>query len=141
MASLIVDGIHLPDEMVRDFIRWKGIDQTLLTTDAMAGASAPPGRYTLGDLWVEVDQDGRTQVVGTSRIAGSTVTMELAVNHLLRMTNVDLSQAIQMSAYNGWKLFPELKRQIQPGDPADLVLFDAQEKLTIRSVWIDGEKN
>ena len=49
MASIIVDGIHLPDYVVKNIIRAKGADRVLLTTDSMAGAARPcrtihPGR-------------------------------------------------------------------------------------------------
>ena len=54
MASLIADGIHLPGYVVKNFIRAKGIERVILTTDSMAGAGAPPGIYTIGDLEVEV---------------------------------------------------------------------------------------
>src|SRR4030042_42244 len=45
MASIIVDGIHLPPDIVKHYVRAKGLDRILLTTDSMAGAQAPPGRH------------------------------------------------------------------------------------------------
>ncbi len=43
MASLIVDGHHLPSYVVKNMIRCKGLDRVILITDAMAAAAAPPG--------------------------------------------------------------------------------------------------
>jgi N-acetylglucosamine-6-phosphate deacetylase len=37
-ASLIVDGFHLPPATVKSMIRAKGLDRTMLVTDAMAAA-------------------------------------------------------------------------------------------------------
>jgi N-acetylglucosamine-6-phosphate deacetylase len=141
MASIIVDGIHLPDYVVKNFIRAKGVDRILLTTDSMAGAGAPPGRYSLGDLEVEVRPDDRTaRLPGTPYLAGSTLTMDRAVNNVIRFADLTLPAAVQMAVQNGRKLFPEAGKEIVPGSPADLVLCECQEDLVIRSAWIHGEK-
>jgi N-acetylglucosamine-6-phosphate deacetylase len=141
MASIIVDGIHLPDYVVKNFIRAKGVDRILLTTDSMAGAGAPPGRYTLGDLEVEVRSEDRSaRLAGTSTLAGSTLTMDQAVSNTLRFAEVNLCAAVQMAVQNGGKLFPEVKGEIVPGCSADLVLFEYGEKLVVKSTWIQGEK-
>jgi N-acetylglucosamine-6-phosphate deacetylase len=141
MASIIVDGIHLPGRAVKNYVRAKGIDQILLTTDSMAGAAAPAGRYTLGDLEVDVSPDDRSaRLLGTSRLAGSTLTMNQAITNVIRFAGVDLSAAHQMAGQNGNKLFPELGGGLAPGGPANIVLFEYREKVMIRETWINGEK-
>lgn len=142
LASIIVDGIHLPEYVVKNFIRAKGIDRILLTTDAMAGASAPPGRYTLGDLEVEVREDDRsTRLRGTSCLAGSTLTMDRAISQAIQFAEVHLASAIQMAVHNGAKLFPDLGNRLVPGAPANLLLFEyVKKRVVIHSVWIRGEK-
>lgn len=57
-ACLIPDGIHLPPYVLQNLYRAKPPGRVLFTTDAMAAAGAPPGRYTLGALEVEVGADG-----------------------------------------------------------------------------------
>jgi len=141
MASIIVDGIHLPGDVVKDFVRAKGIEQILLTTDSIAGAAAPAGRYTLGDLEVDVSPDDRSaRLHGTTRLAGSTLTMDQAITNVMRFAGVDLGAAVQMAGCNGSKLFPELGGGVAPGSPANLVLFDYGEKVIVRETWIQGEK-
>jgi N-acetylglucosamine-6-phosphate deacetylase len=141
MASIIVDGIHLPDYVVKNFIRVKGIERILLTTDSMAGAGAPPGRYTIGDLEVEVGINDRSaHFSGTPYLAGSTLTMDQAVNNAMRFANLSLGPALRMAGENGGKLFPEAKKDIIPGSPADIVLFEYKEELRINGTWIRGEK-
>ena len=141
MASIIVDGIHLPGGVVKDYIRAKGAERILLTTDSMAGAAAPAGRHTLGDLEVDVSPDDRTaRLHGTSRLAGSTLTMDQAITNVIRFAGVDLGAAVQMAGRNGSKLFPELGGGLAPGSPANLVLFDYEEKVTVKETWIRGEK-
>jgi N-acetylglucosamine-6-phosphate deacetylase len=140
MVSIIVDGIHLSPNTVNDYVRAKGVDRIVLTTDSMAGAGAPPGRYTLGDLEVEVGPDRAARLVGNSRLAGSTLTMDRAISNVMRFTGVDLPSAIQMAAKNTQRLFPEVKGEIISGGSADLVLFEYQKDFVVRSTWIEGKK-
>jgi N-acetylglucosamine-6-phosphate deacetylase len=140
MASIITDGIHLPPDVVNDYVRAKGVDRIVLTTDSMAGAGAPPGRYTLGDLEVEVGADQAARLAGTSRLAGSTLTMDRAINNVIRFAGIDLPSAIHMAAKNAQKLFAEVGKEIALGHSADLVLFEYQRELVVRSTWIEGEK-
>jgi N-acetylglucosamine-6-phosphate deacetylase len=140
MASIITDGVHLTRDTVKNYIEAKGIDRIILTTDCMAGAGVPPGRYTLGDLEVEVNIDGTARLVGSPRLAGSTLTMDRAVTNVMRFTEVGLPAAIRMAAKNAGKLFPNVRGEMIPGNPANFVLFEYQEKLTVRSTYINGEK-
>jgi N-acetylglucosamine-6-phosphate deacetylase len=140
MVSIIVDGIHLPPDTVNNYVQAKGVKRIVLTTDSMAGAEAPPGRYTLGDLEVEVGPDRAARLVGTSRLAGSTLTMDRAVTNVIRFAGVDLPSAIDMAAKNAKRLFPEAGGEIVSGHSADLVLFEYQRKLVVQSTWIEGEK-
>ena len=142
MASIIVDGIHLPDYVVKNFVRAKGADRVLLTTDSMAGAAAPAGRYTLGDLEVEVREDDRSaRLPGTPYLAGSTLTMNQAVNNVIQFAEVGLASAVQMAVQNGAMLFPDLGIQIVPGAPANLLLFECVgKKVVVHSTWVHGEE-
>lgn len=79
LASLIVDGHHLPPAVVKTMVRAKGLARTILVTDAMAAAAAPPGRYWIGELEVELGAGGRVTQPGASNFAGSALTMDRAV--------------------------------------------------------------
>jgi N-acetylglucosamine-6-phosphate deacetylase len=140
MASLITDGIHLPPDVVKSTIRAKGIHRIILTTDSMAGAGASSGRYTLGDLEVEVNPDRIARLVNHPRLAGSTLTMDHAITNVIRFAEIDLASSIQMAVKNAQKLFPEVRGEIISGDSADLVLFEYQKELKVLSTWIGGEK-
>ena len=140
MVSIIVDGVHLPPNVVKNYIQAKGMDHIILITDSMAGAGAPPGRYTLGDLEIEVGPGRAARLVGNSRLAGSALTMDRAITNVIRFAGMDLTSAIQMAAKNAQTLFPESGGELLPGGSADLVLFEYQEELVVRATWIEGEK-
>jgi N-acetylglucosamine-6-phosphate deacetylase len=78
-AAFIPDGLHLPPPVLRNFVRAKPAAKVLFATDCMAAAGAPPGRYTLGALAVDVGADGVVRERGKSSFAGSSLTMDRAV--------------------------------------------------------------
>ena len=103
-ASFIADGIHLPPEVLRSLWRAKGTARSVLVTDAMAGASAPPGRYSIGELEVQVGEDRVVRQPGTKNLAGSALTTENAVAGLVRMAGVSLAEAWDAASVRPWEL-------------------------------------
>lgn len=80
-AVFIPDGIHLPPSVLRNFVRVKPPGKVLFTTDCMAAAGAGPGRYTLSRLEVEVGDDGVVREPGKETFAGSSLTMDQAMEN------------------------------------------------------------
>ncbi len=72
-ASLIPDGLHVPEYAFRVLahsLQRRQPPRLLLTTDAMAAAGAvKTGRYTLGEVQVEVSKDGSARLPGSGRLA------------------------------------------------------------------------
>ena len=68
--------------MLKNFFRAKPSGRVLFTTDAMAGAGAPPGRYTIGPHEIEVGADGVARQPGAQNFAGSTLTPDVGVRHV-----------------------------------------------------------
>jgi N-acetylglucosamine-6-phosphate deacetylase len=83
-AVFIPDGHHVPPGTLRNFVRAKPRDKVLFTTDCVAAAAAPPGRYTVGSLEVESGVDGVVREPGRPNFAGSSLTMDQAVRHVQR---------------------------------------------------------
>jgi N-acetylglucosamine-6-phosphate deacetylase len=81
-ACLIPDGIHLPPFALRNFVRAKSPGRVLFTTDAMAGAGAPPGTYTIGELTILVGADGVARQPGGGGFAGSTLAPDEGVRRV-----------------------------------------------------------
>jgi N-acetylglucosamine-6-phosphate deacetylase len=140
MASIIADGIHLPDYVVKNIVRAKGPERLLLCTDAMAAATQPPGKYLLADLEVEVSEDGRTRWGETGALAGSTLTMPKAITNIIKFAEINLGTAVKMATENGRKLFPDMIGTISPGQPANLVLFRFDGVVKVERVFFMGEE-
>lgn len=80
-ACFIPDGVHVPPFALRNFVRAKPPGRVLFTTDAMAGAGAPPGRYSLGHLIVEIGADHVARF-SEGGFAGSTLTPDAGVRRV-----------------------------------------------------------
>jgi N-acetylglucosamine-6-phosphate deacetylase len=96
-ADIIADGVHLDPAIVKLVAQAKGLEQTVLITDATAATGMPDGRYHLGSLEVEV-KDGRCMADG--KLAGSVLTMDKAVRNLARFAGWSLSQAVTAASRN-----------------------------------------
>jgi N-acetylglucosamine-6-phosphate deacetylase len=94
-AAFIPDGLHLPPNVLRNFVRAKPRGMVLFTTDGMAAAGAPPGRYRLGNLITEADARGVVRQPGEKRyFAGSSLTMDAAIGNVAAMVGWTPDQAL-----------------------------------------------
>ncbi|MFA5263644.1 MAG: amidohydrolase family protein [Opitutaceae bacterium] len=103
-ASFIVDGHHLPAAVVKSMLRAKGLGRAILVTDAVAAAGAPPGRYWLGELEIELDASGRVARPGALNLAGSSLTMDAAVANTVRLCGLALENVLPMATINPARL-------------------------------------
>jgi len=139
MASLICDGIHLPDYFVKNVVRAKGRANVILITDATAATAAAPGRYGLGDLVVEADDDGALRLAGSPFLAGSTLTLEKAISNCADFAGIPLASAIKMTTVNPARLFKGISGKLEKGQRADLVLYRADRKrIQVFEVYLAG---
>lgn len=97
LASLIVDGHHLPAATVKTMVRAKTPARVILVTDAMAAANCPPGVYTIGEARVELDAHGRVAAPGAANLAGSALAMNDAVANAVRFTDLTLAEVLPMA--------------------------------------------
>lgn len=84
-VSLIADTRHVSPALFRLVHRLLPGDKIIYTTDAMAAASAPPGRYRLGALEMDVSDDRIVRQPGQTNFAGSALTPVEAVFHAADM--------------------------------------------------------
>jgi len=92
-ACLIPDGVHLPPFVLRNLFRAKPPGRVLFTTDAMAGAGAPPGNYTLGDMAVVIGADRIARQPGGEGFAGSTLTPDEGMSRTAAFLDLSLPEA------------------------------------------------
>lgn len=136
LIELIADGHHVDLEVLALAAR-SARGGFSLVTDAIAAALAPPGRYRLGELDVEVGLDRLPRLLGTEQIAGSTLTMERAVQTMAALglplaTVLAAATSVPAAAFGLTEV-----GQLSVGRRADLVLLS--DGLEVQSVMRAGE--
>lgn len=138
-ATVIADGHHLPADVLQVFLRVKGLERTVLVSDAVALAGMSPGVYdTPVGGKVELRADGRLCVYGSELLAGSTTTLPECVSNLVRLTGVSLKDALAMATVNPGR-FTSRCGTLQMGCRADVVRFRWNGQIEIEDVWLRGE--
>lgn len=124
-ASFIVDGIHIPGAFFRAAVRAKGVERAVLVTDAVMPAMCAPGPYKLGQVDVELHENGSVTLVGSDRLAGSALRMDHAIGNSIRLGGISLREALSMATVNPARAARIAGRQrgFAPGEKADLVRF------------------
>jgi N-acetylglucosamine-6-phosphate deacetylase len=96
IACFIPDGTHLPPFVLKNFFRAKTAGRVLFTTDAMAGAGAPPGRYSIGTLDIDVGEDRVARQPGGGGFAGSTLAPDEGVRRVVEYLGLSLAEATRL---------------------------------------------
>ena len=143
-ASFIVDGIHIPGTFFRAAVRAKGIERTVLVTDAVMPAMCKPGPYKLGQVDVELRNDGSVVLRGEARLAGSALRMDRAIGNAVRLGGISLREALVAATVNAARVGRIAGRQrgLAPGEKADLVRFawdDSSFSLDVKETIVAGK--
>jgi N-acetylglucosamine-6-phosphate deacetylase len=124
-TTLIADGFHLPDQVLKVVMKVKG-EQAMLISDAVALAGMPPGNYrTPVGGQVVLTPRGRLHLAENEKLlAGSAQMLLRGIEHLVNAGLATLGQAWEMASIRPAR-FMDLSQGagLTPGAPADLVLF------------------
>jgi N-acetylglucosamine-6-phosphate deacetylase len=135
-VELINDGVHVHDGLVR-VISSHFSSQVAFITDAISATGVGDGTYTLGDRDVVVE-DGRAHLAGSDRIAGSTLTQDLALRRAVSVLGLPMEVASMAVSGTPARVLG-LSAQcgaIATGLAADLVILD--EALKVQRVMVAG---
>ena len=130
-ADIIADTIHTAPEIIKLFLQAKGLERSVLITDATAAAGMPDGTYQLGPIQVQV-KDGKCTKDG--KLAGSVLTMDRAVRNVNRVGGWSLQHAIRAASLNAAQAVSlEKHGRLTPGAEANLVVLsrDGEVRKTI----------
>jgi N-acetylglucosamine-6-phosphate deacetylase len=135
-VQIIADGVHVHPAVVNLVLRTKGVDRTILITDAVRAGGLPDGEYELGKEKIIVKSSVSRTLSGS--LAGSTLTMEAAVKNMITFTGRSLKEIIPLATSvparaMGWY---GQKGVITPGADADIVILDRD--LNIQTTIVSG---
>lgn len=125
-TELICDGFHLHPGIVRLAIKTKGMNRIIGVTDSIMAAGLKDGRYKLGVNDVVV-KDGDASLVSDGTRAGSTLTMDKAINNIMKFTGKPIEECVKLISKNPATLLgiDDKKGEIAVGKDADIVILDA----------------
>lgn len=128
-AQLIADGIHVHAAAMQILGRCKGPARILLISDAIQAAGMAPGRYTMGGLAVIV-QDGTCRLEDGT-LAGSVLTLDVALRNFLQATSWSLAEAWPLTSLSQAQALgiDDQVGRIEAGLQADLTLLDADKQV------------
>ncbi len=133
IVGLIPDDVHVHPAVIELIWAIKGGKRLNLVTDAMAALGMSPGRYHLGDQTVMVTENEAR--LGDGTLAGSIVSMAVALGNLMAFTGCSLAEALPTVTTTPASLLgiSDQRGQIATGLLADVVLLtpDLQVVTTI----------
>jgi N-acetylglucosamine-6-phosphate deacetylase len=141
MAGFIVDGVHLDTNFLKAALRAKGLERSLLVTDAATPAGAAPGPYRLGQQDILLTPDNRVVLAATGKLAGSALRMDRGVENLMKIAGLSLADAVRLATVNPAEAgrIEGRTRGLAPGDRADLVQFRFEGgRIQIVRTWLAG---
>lgn len=128
--EVIADKVHVHPAVLAMVAHHVDPARLVLVTDAMAAAGIGDGEYVLGGLGVRV-ADGVARLIEGGAIAGSTLTMDVAVRTAVE-SGISIVDAARAAATNPARLLGLGDRvgAIRAGLDADLVVMDAVPRVT-----------
>ena len=138
-AELICDGIHIAPQMIRMAYGMLGAKRTVLISDSMEATGCPDGEYSIaGNPAIVSEGVARTP---EGALAGSTLTLDGAVEKLMQFCNVPLTEAILCATENPARQIGvfDSRGSVDMGKRADLLVLSSPEKLEIEKIMINGE--
>ena len=122
-AELIADKIHVNPEIFEWFYRVKS-GNIVLITDSMRAGCMPDGVYDLGGQEVIVENGSAR--LRTGSLAGSVLTLNIAVRNFYEETTLSLPAVYQLASLNAARSIgvEDCKGSIEIGKDADLVIWD-----------------
>jgi N-acetylglucosamine-6-phosphate deacetylase len=122
-ADIIADGVHVAPEILRLFLTAKGPERAVLITDGTSATGMGDGSFRLGTFEVEVKGE---RCLAGGKLAGSVLTMDRAVQNVLKFGKWNLQDTIRLATLNPAKVIgvDDRKGSLAPGKDADIVVLN-----------------
>ncbi len=134
-CQIIADGIHSHFSAIRLVYRTKGYKNIILISDSMSATGLSDGKYELGGLNVTVRSGAPRLPDG--RLAGSTLTLDVAIKNVVNKALIPLPFAIEMASRVPAESIGEATLgSFSYGNKADIVVLDRDFKVV--RTYIDG---
>ena len=135
-AGIIADGHHVHPASLKNAINAKGVDKSVLVTDAMPTVGSEKKEFWLGREHIKVKEGKCANEDGS--LAGSDLDMVSAVKYTHQTVGFSFKQALAMASCSPACAVGVEGNMgtIAKGNKANLVLLD--DAIEVSKVWIEG---
>ncbi|KAK6337875.1 hypothetical protein TWF696_001353 [Orbilia brochopaga] len=141
--GIISDGVHVHPANI-NWAYKSNPSGLCLVTDAMSLLGLPDGEYTWGNGESIIKTGGVLTLKGTTKIAGSCVTLVECLNNFMRYTGVGIAEAIKCVTTTPARMLglEGVKGSLSAGADADLCVLDVRSdgSVAVEQVWKFGVK-
>lgn len=124
-VEIILDGTHLHPRMVDLACRAKPKDKIIGVSDAIQAAGLRDGKYSIGDIKVEVKNGKVTTPDGI--LSGTTLMLERGWRHLMNFSHMATTDSAACMTLNPARSIGLVDRgELKPGFFADISFFDSK---------------
>jgi N-acetylglucosamine-6-phosphate deacetylase len=136
-VEIIADGIHLSPYILKLVGMIKPKEKIILITDSMMATGLSDGEYKLAEQRVFVKDGKATLSDGT--IAGSTLTLNMAVKNMVEKGGFKIEDAVFMASYSPSLLLglEDRKGSLEIGKDADITIFD--DNFNVKMTIVEGK--
>jgi N-acetylglucosamine-6-phosphate deacetylase len=123
-CSLIADGFHLPDPILKVFLKVKN-SKSILVSDSTKFTGLSPGIYNshIGGE-IELTKNGRLQMKNQPKmLAGSAKTLRWCIEYLVDNEITSLENSLGMSSLKPIEVMDMTTHGFEPNKKADLIVF------------------
>jgi N-acetylglucosamine-6-phosphate deacetylase len=138
--SIIGDGLHLLPEEIKVFVKAKGFDNIILTSDVIFLAGMAPGKYSFLESEVYLTEEGMLLNSERNCLAGASFPLKSGVGNIIKFIGCSLENAIDMASGNVARILNLHERgSLVKGKRADIILFErAGSQIQVKKTYLNG---
>lgn len=135
--ELIADKYHVHPAVMELLLKLKGASGIILITDSIRAGGMHEGEYEFADQKVFMKDNKAYLQDGT--LAGSTLTLNIAIRNLVESANTKLTDAVRMASLNGAKVLniEHHKGILAVGKDADIAVLN--ERFEVEMTILNGK--
>lgn len=135
--ELIADKYHVHPAVMELLLKLKGASGIILITDSIRAGGMHEGEYEFADQKVFMKDNKAYLEDGT--LAGSTLTLNIAIRNLVESANAKLTDAVRMASLNGAKVLniEHHKGILAVGKDADIAILN--ERFEVEMTILNGK--
>ena len=137
--EVIGETTHINPAIMELIYRTKGPDKIIIVTDSMSVSGMPPGKYKIGMMNLELEENKNVARLEDGGLAGSVIPINKAIKTFYDNTSASLKEAVQMACYNPAKSLGVTSTigSLEAGKDADIVILDS--KFNVKKVFVSGK--